>query len=382
MASERGIVGRLWLGGRFRRGWLTWSRGRLERVAAGAPPRAHSGTLLDLGDARVLPGFVDTLAHGFGGVGCVDGGAAALARMARGMAAAGVTSAYGGFYPAPLPVLRRAVKAWNGLKAAGGGPRARLLGWHVEGIFVAPGMRGALPRAGIARPDAAAARRFLDACGGWLRMSTIAPELPGAIEAAAVLRAAGVRPSIGHSAASWADCVALAAGGPVAITHLGNRMPPLHVRAPGPIGFTFAGRAQWVGVIPDGQHVVAEALGMLAAQPTLRHRLMFQSDNLSHAGLAAEEFRAGGQRLHREGPAARNARGGLAGTLDPLPEMLLQRVAAGDLTWAQAVRGGCEVPGALVGDCGRLAAGLRADLVVIDAAATAVETTWVGGRRV
>jgi N-acetylglucosamine-6-phosphate deacetylase len=211
-------------------------------------------------------------------------------------------------------------------------------------------------------------------------MSTIAPEMPGALDAAEVLRTHQVMPSIGHSQAEYLHCEALAANGPVAITHLGNRVLPLSAREPGPIGFAMEGHAAHVAVIPDAIHVAPETLRLWARTPAMRDKLMAVSDNLSHAGLPAEEFEAGGQTLHRDGPVARDRKNGLGGTLDPLPELLMRRVRDGALTMAQALRMGCEVPGRLIGDCGRFEEGLRADFLELQED-DSVGRVWIGGRQ-
>lgn len=377
--NARGVAGRLWLRGRFRAGWLRWERGRIVQVGEGEPPRRLRAALLDCRGLRIVPGFVDTLLHGFGGVDASDASPQRIAEMSAAVARAGVTTVLSGIYPLPFERLRALKAAYDGfrrLRTRG----ARIAGWHQEGPFIAPQMRGALPPEGIAEPSAAAAEALVAACGGCLRMSTIAPELPGAAAAGQLLRRAGVIPSIGHCAAGYGDCARLAEGGDVAVTHLCNRVPPLQAREPGPVGFALGGRARWVGVIPDGVHVAPPLLSLLAETAMLRERLMFQSDNLSHAGLDAAEFTAAGLRLHRDGPAARDDGGRLAGTLDALPALLAARVLDGTLTWAQAIRGGCEVPGSILGDCGRLEPGLRADVVALRAD-DQVEAAWVGGVR-
>lgn len=382
-----GLRARLWLRGEFRSGWMRWERGRIAAVGEGAPPKRAAGELLDLGDARVAPGLVDTLLHGYDGVDCGAGSAEELARMGAAIAASGVTSYYAGFYPESLPVLRRAARAWDRRAAKGGGRRgglaARCEGWHVEGPFLAPEFRGQLPETNLLAASGANARRFVAACGGWLRMATFAPELPGALDAAETLRAAGVMPSIGHTRASWLDCDALAANGEVAVTHLGNRVLPLAAREPGPIGFAMDGRAQWVGVIPDMVHVAPETLRLWASSERLGPRLMAQSDCLSHGGLPAESFHSGGKRLQRSGAVALDEDGALAGTLDPLPRLLHRCVRDGALDEAQALRLGCETPGALLGKRGRFAVGMLADCVLLRGArGLEVERVWIGGREV
>lgn len=377
----KGIQARLWNGRRFAPGWMTWKAGRIDRIAFEPPSRAQQAHLQDLGQSRIAPGFVDTLLHGFGGVDCGEGTGLQLDRMSRGLAATGVTTAYAGFYPLSLAELRRAARRWDTWKTKRGGVRTRFPGWHLEGPFLAPAKRGALPRKDLQKPSHEMGAKLVTACGGWLSICTIAPELKGALDATESLRAAKVLPSIGHSDAGYLDCSALAADGPVAMTHLGNRIPPLTAREPGPIGFAMEGGAEFVAVIPDMIHVAPETLRLWAGTKAMRESLMACSDNLSHAGLPAEDFRAGGQKLRRSGAVAVDRDGGLAGTLDCLPELLLRAHRDGYLSLADVFRIGCTNPGRLVGDCGILAEGKRADFLVVENDLS-VGPVWVGGRRV
>lgn len=379
-----GLRAQLWLNGRFAPGWMTWSRGKLDRVEIGAPPRGMAAQLEDFSSARVAPGFVDTLLHGFAGVDCGGGDASELERLTCAAAASGVTSFLAGFYPRPPAEMRKAARAWDAWRErAKSKALARVVGWHVEGPFISQEYRGQLPADGIQDPSAVNAKRFVESCGGWLKLSTIAPEVPGALDAAEVFRAAGVMPSIGHTQAGYLDCEALAANGEVAVTHLGNRVLPLAAREPGPIGFAMEGRAAWTGVIPDMIHVAPETLRLWAGSARLGPRLMAQSDCLSHTGLAAKDFVSGGKKLHRSGAVALDDKDALSGTLDPLPLLLHRCVRDAVLDEAQAIRLGCETPGAFVGDCGKLAVGLRADFVLLRGeAGLEVERAWVGGRAV
>ena len=376
----RGLVGHLWLKGRFQQGFLTWERGRFARVEKGLPPKRLATSLLDARPLRIVPGFVDTLCHGYAGVGAPSGSPNELLHMTRSLAQAGVTSALMGFYPSDLPSTRSAAKcwdAWGGLKNRG----ARVDGWHMEGPFLPKVMAGALPPKDLRKPSARAAQALMRASGGWLKMCTMAPELDGAPAAARAFLQEGVIPSVGHTQATWEDCERIATEGGIAITHGGNRMLPMTAREPGPMGWAMSDQAVAVGVIPDGEHVSRSVLKLWASHAALQASLMFQGDNLSHAGMTAKSFVAGGKRLHRVGSAARDTKGNLGGTLDALPSLLADRIADGTLTWAQVIRAGAEVPGALLGKRGKLQAGMFADCVAVGADGKPV-STWIGGRSV
>ena len=83
--------------------------------------------------------------------------------------------------------LLRAVEACR--EAAGYPPKlgvgtrgAEIVGIHVEGPFINRRKKGAQPEEGIRDPDAEECRRLLDAADGLIRVMTLAPELPGALD--------------------------------------------------------------------------------------------------------------------------------------------------------------------------------------------------------
>jgi len=84
------------------------------------------------------------------------------------------------------------------------------------------------------------------ACGGRAldaRIITLAPELPGAIDAIGTLISNGVIVGIGRTAASLAQCYEAISAGARLVTHVMSSMPPFKHRDPGP-----------VGLLADGQH--------------------------------------------------------------------------------------------------------------------------------
>ncbi len=108
-----------------------------------------------------------------------------------------------------------------------------MLGVHVEGPFISAARRGAHNPAWITDPTPAAIAALIEAGGGLLRLVTLAPERPGALDAIDQLVAAGVLVSVGHSDATAEQVAAAAGRGARMVTHLFNAQRPLGHREPG-----------------------------------------------------------------------------------------------------------------------------------------------------
>lgn len=140
-----------------------------------------------------------------------------------------------------------------------------VLGIHVEGPFISPedGPRGVHNIDWIRLPDWGEYLAWQTAAGGRIRMVTVAPELPGAIEFIDKLVAHGIVASIGHSAASVGDVKAAIDAGATMATHLGNGSHPMMRRHPNYIWAQLADDRQWAGLIPDGFHLPPETLKVM-----------------------------------------------------------------------------------------------------------------------
>src|SRR5206468_8408153 len=104
-------------------------------------------------------------------------------------------------------------------------------------------------------PDIATFDRLLDAAHGHVRLMTLAPELPGALELTAYAASRGVRVSLGHSNATAAETRAGITAGAVSATHTFNAMRPLDHREPGVLGTVLDTQKVYADLICDGVHV-------------------------------------------------------------------------------------------------------------------------------
>ena len=215
--------------------------------------------VLDFSDGILAPGYIDIHIHGGAGRDVMDASPEALPEVERQLASHGVSSYFPTTVTAPLDAtlsaLARLADAIEAPESESSGLRARPLGIHLEGPFISPCRRGVHPPADLLTPSLGAFERFWDAARGHIRVMTIAPELPGAIEVIKEAAKRGVSVSLGHSDASLdAARAGMAAGGRHA-THTFNAMRPLGHRDPGILGEVLTDPRLSADIIADGVHV-------------------------------------------------------------------------------------------------------------------------------
>lgn len=324
-------------------------------IAEILPGEARGDTVLSHG--FLTPGLIDIHNNGAFGVDCATATPDEWDVFIAGLAARGVTSVLPTIITAPLAALQASAA---GVAAAQ--PRhAAVLGLHLEGPFLAPAKRGAHQRHDLRLPDAAALDEILRLPA--LRLITLAPELPGALAAIARLKAAGVLVSLGHTAADAEIMRAAAAAGAGLVTHVFNAQGPLSHRAPGAPGVALTDPRLAPCLIADAVHVDP---AMLALAFNGCPRAIAVTDSILIAGLALGETRPFGgaaATLNARGVGLR-ADGTIAGAAIVLDEGVRRLIAAG-VAPETAFAAATARPAAALNleDRGRLALGLRADLV-------------------
>lgn len=344
------------------------------RVAWLRPGLRHEpGALLltEPGDT-VVPGFIDLQSNGFGGHDAQEG-AEAIARISLRLPEFGVT----GFLPTiisrPLEQVCEFGRAVAGV--AGGG--ARVLGAHIEGPFLNPRHRGAHEERWLLEPTPEGVDRLLSTRP---RMVTLAPELPGGLEAVQRLRRAAVLVSAGHSGASYEQGQAAIAAGVRFGTHLFNAMPMLHHRRPGLAAALLSDRRVVIGLVADGVHVHPAVLG-LVARARGPAGIALTTDQTAAAGMPPGRYRLGDVEVLSDGRTVRRLDGTLSGSAATMDELIRRMAPSAGLRRAVAMATTTPARALGLGGLGRLAEGQPADLAVLDAELQ-VRCTVVGGRLV
>jgi N-acetylglucosamine-6-phosphate deacetylase len=358
VTTDDEVVGRLVLPDRVVTGRLTLADGRIATVEIDGD---GVGEELPL----IAPGFVDLHVHGWGGHDAM-GGRVALDGMARALLRRGVTSFLPTAVSAPIATLAAFADTVRGWLPAAPPDGAEPLGFNLEGPFLSGARRGAHDPAALRSP-AGVDGAMLEPLRDGLRLITIAPELPGAIDLIGDLAGRGVVVALGHSAATVDDARRGYAAGARSTTHLFNAMSGLDHRAPGLALAALLDDAVAVELIADGHHVAA-ALWPLVARLKPASRLLLVSDALAVAGTAGESGRIGSLAIEVNGGRAVLAgTDTLAGSVIALDDAIRNLVAAGIPVHA-AVAAASANPAELLGirDRGRIAAGGCADLVELD----------------
>ncbi|HVZ45688.1 MAG TPA: N-acetylglucosamine-6-phosphate deacetylase [Ramlibacter sp.] len=331
--------------------------GRISSVA-GLPideerVRGHGGAL-------ILPGFIDLHVHGGRGRDIMEGGDAA-AEVARCHAEHGTTALLATTMTAPHEDLARAFEGLRDAVAARAHGAARILGVHLEGPFINSGKLGAQPD--FARPVSMQELAALHAVAP-IRLVTLAPEVPGHMEAVQALTRAGFRVQLGHTLASYEEGVEAMARGARGVTHLFNAMTPLHHRAPGVVGAALA-HARYAEIIPDLLHVHPGAIRVaLRAIP----RVYCVTDSTAATGMPDGEYRLGRHAVTKCMGGVRLDDGTLAGSTLTMDEALRNLVERLGLSLADASRRVSTFAAEYLGltDRGTLREGAWGDVVVLD----------------
>ncbi|MFI2811672.1 N-acetylglucosamine-6-phosphate deacetylase [Microbulbifer sp. JSM ZJ756] len=345
--------------------------GRISSVGGPAPEGAQRLRGL------LAPGLVDVQVNGGGGaLFNNEPTVESLVRMSRAHARYGTT----GFMPTlitdEIEVMQRAADAVSAALREG---VPGVLGVHFEGPHLSAPKKGTHEERFI-RPltDGELAIYARDDLG--IKMVTLAPEnvVPEDIRKLVDL---GVRVCLGHSNADGATAAAALEAGATGFTHLYNAMSPLHSREPGMVGTALISDDAWCGLIADGHHVSPEAM-ILALKAKPRGKVMLVTDAMSLVGSEETSFPLFDRTVVRQGDRLTSTTGELAGShLDMISAVRNIRDWCG-VELIEALRMASLYPSQFLGFAGgKIAAGVRADLILLNGDQR-VTKTWIAGQEV
>jgi len=319
----------------------------------------------------VVPGFVDVHIHGAGGHDVMEATHAALDCITSTVARHGTTSILATTVTAPVD---ETCKSLEGIAQyirshehqENTGLAAEILGIHLEGPFISKTRRGVHPSDSITRPSIEILDKFRAASDGLIRILTVAPEIPGALD---LIRAAvtnGIVAAIGHTDADYEQARAAIQAGARHAVHFYNAMRPFSHRDPGVIGAVLTEPDVTAEIIADGVHVAGPAIQVLLGTKGF-DTVLLASDGTAATGMPDGNFRLGNFEVTVKDGVCRNSEGKLAGSTLTLDRALRYIVSLG-VPLIDALRMATILPArrlGLAGKKGIIAIGADADLVVL-----------------
>jgi N-acetylglucosamine-6-phosphate deacetylase len=365
---------------------LEVSDGRVTSIQPQSKGEMHAGAKhLDFPGATLAPAFLDVHIHGAAGHDVMEATPEALAAVCGFLASRGTGNFLATTVTAPLDATLRSLAGLAKLiesAKADGWQGARPLGLHLEGPFLSHAKRGVHPPQYLLAPEIATFDRMFEAAEGHVRLMTLAPELPGAVELAEHATAKGVRVSVGHSNATAAETKKAIAAGACSATHTFNAMRALDHREPGILGTVLTTDSLYAELICDGIHV-DPSLVPLWWRAKGGERAILVTDAMSAAGMPDGEYSLGGFPVQvADGRAtAKDAPGVLAGSVLTLDRALKNFVAFTGVSVEHALPLLTRNPAAMTGlgeAAGSLRVGGTADFVAL-AVNGALEASVIGG---
>lgn len=337
--------------------------------------------VLDVSSFTLVPGFIDVHTHGAMGYDFNRATKDGLHQISDYFSSCGVTS----YFPTILPdvyenilnkldfLSREDVLAEN----------PTIKGIHLEGPFINPSFKGAMPAHLLLGCDLSLFHQLYEASRQTIRLLTISPELPGALQLIEEATKLGLKVSVGHSGASYEQTIQAIKAGAVSSTHTMNAMKKLDAHDPGILAAIF--ESDLFGeMICDGLHLPPEIIRMLLKIKGY-DRMVGVTDSLTSTGLPDGLYMLGVNQIRVQGGDAllvqNGIRAGSTLTMDKALRNLHSFTGKTLHDLSPLVSGNAAKLVGLEGKTGEIAVGMRADMVALDEA-WSVRLTIAGGNLV
>ncbi len=330
----------------------------------------------------LIPGLIDTHAHGAMGCDVMDATHESLATMSEYFASIGVT----GFLPTTMTAQKEAIcAALTQIHQSKnqGVPGAEILGGYLEGPFFNAKYKGAQPEEHFLQINTDDLADFLSAAQGSLSSIALAPEQPQALSLIPYLKAQGLRVMLGHSNATFEQTTAALAAGADGVVHCFNGMRGLHHREPGVVGAALSCPHCYTEMIADGEHVHPSIM-KLCYQLKGTDYLNLITDSVPSSGLTDGAYFLGSVPVIIKQGIVRTQQGGLAGSTLKLLHAVRDVCQWFDIELHQALKMASLTPATMLGiedKCGSIKIGKQASFSLIDSQFE-VQATWVKGKQV
>lgn len=340
-----------------------------------------AAVVYDMEGKLVVPGFIDIHTHGAAGVDVNKATAEDYETICRFFAAQGTTAWLGSVLTDTREQTLCCIEEYKKWKARGH-HGAELLGIHLEGPFLSPEYKGAMPEHLLREGDLELIKEYQKAAEGDVKYITLSPEIEGNISMIPELKKLGIQVAIGHSGADYETACAAIEAGARGATHTGNAMKLLHQHFPAIWGAVLESDKVFCEIICDGRHLHPGTVRLIIKTKGL-DQVVAVTDSIMAAGLPDGNYKLGVNDVIVENGDARLAGGGSrAGSTLTMGAALKNLLEYTGKPLVEILRLLTENPARLIGvydRMGSIEVGKEANLVILDEACNVLKT-YVHGR--
>lgn len=318
---------------------------------------------IDAKGAYIVPGFLDSHIHGFGGYGTEDCAVKSILKMSEGLLKYGVTSFIPTLYTMPKRKMLSAVRAI--VKAMGNEKGARILGVHLEGPFISAARLGVQPKEAVSEVDLDYMEALWEAAEGHIVNMTVAPELKNMRELALYCLSKGIVLQAGHTNATYEQMIEGMQARIMHVTHLFNAMSRMHHRDPGAVGAVFIHPELSCEIIADGIHINPEIIKFLLTCKPI-DKVVLVTDSLKPTKQKKKPLIANGEEVYLDKCFYRKSDNAIAGSALTMADCVRNVVSYG-FHLEQAVRMASTNPAKIMKQdhLGVIAPGYDADITIL-----------------
>lgn len=360
------LNGEIYIEHQFKRGTLEIQDGRI-RLCQEDERIPGTEDVMDAAGKKIVPGFIDIHTHGAVGIDVNGASADDLEKIGCFFAGNGTTAWLASVLTDTSEQTDWCIGQYNKYRDSGR-KGAQLLGIHMEGPFLTPEYKGAMPEHLLQKGNAELARKYQTLAQGGIRYMTVSPEVEGVLDMIPALKEMGIVTAMGHSGADYDTSMKAIGRGVEAVTHTGNAMRLLHQHEPAIWGAGLESDV-YCEIICDGRHLHPGTVRLILKTKGL-DRVVAITDSIMAAGLPDGNYHLGvNQVVVEDGDAKLAVSGVRAGSTLTQDTALKNLLAYTGLPLEKIIPVLTENPARLIGVFdrkGSIADGKDADLVLLD----------------
>ncbi len=277
----------------------------------------------------VSAGFIDVHTHGYMGFDTMNNDTSSISNISNYILKNGVTS----FLPTTMTMSKdkiiNALENVKNIKDKNTG--AEIIGVHLEGPFINKKYKGAQSEDFIISPDF----EFIDKYRDIIKIVTIAPEIKDATKLIHQF-SDEINFSLGHTNATYDECVNAMHCGAKGVTHLFNAMTPMNHRELGTVGFGLTSDC-YVEVICDNFHISSNLYNLLVKSKGI-DKIILITDSIEATALDDGVYNLGGQDVNVKDGKCLLKNGTIAGSTLKLNEALKNFTKNTDLSLTESIK--------------------------------------------